>query len=69
VFADVSLRRFEVVLPAAGAINAAVRISPEHLAQLVEAEWVDVAQRPDEARADLIAPVHGETKRRKAEPL
>ncbi|MBC7699497.1 MAG: YbaK/EbsC family protein [Massilia sp.] len=81
VFADVSLRRFEVVLPAAGAVNAAVRISPEHLALLTKAEWVDVAQLPeeapslkqlllsDQARFDLIAPVLRETKRRKAEPL
>lgn len=45
VFADVSLRRFEVVLPAAGAINAALRVSPERLAQLVEAPWIDVAQQ------------------------
>jgi prolyl-tRNA editing enzyme YbaK/EbsC (Cys-tRNA(Pro) deacylase) len=45
VFADVSLRRFEVVLPAAGAIDAAVQISPERLGQLVAAEWVDVAQQ------------------------
>lgn len=44
VFADVSLKRFEVVLPAAGAVNAAVRLPPERLAQLVKAEWVDVAQ-------------------------
>lgn len=44
VFADVSLRRFDIVLPAAGAVNAALRIAPERLAQLVEAQWVDVAQ-------------------------
>jgi prolyl-tRNA editing enzyme YbaK/EbsC (Cys-tRNA(Pro) deacylase) len=44
VFADVSLKRFDEVLPAAGATNAAIRITPEHLAQLVKAEWVDVAQ-------------------------
>ncbi|EHP42188.1 YbaK/prolyl-tRNA synthetase associated domain-containing protein [Cupriavidus basilensis OR16] len=44
VFADVSLRKFDEVLPAAGATNAAIRISPEHLAQLVKAQWVDVAQ-------------------------
>jgi prolyl-tRNA editing enzyme YbaK/EbsC (Cys-tRNA(Pro) deacylase) len=44
VFADVSLRKFAVVLPAAGATNAALRVEPERLAQLVKAEWVDVAQ-------------------------
>jgi len=42
VFLDESVRRFSVVLPAAGATNAAVRISPDRLAQLVNAQWVDV---------------------------
>lgn len=45
VFADLSLRRFDEVLPAAGAVNAALRIAPERLAQLVEAQWVDLAQQ------------------------
>jgi prolyl-tRNA editing enzyme YbaK/EbsC (Cys-tRNA(Pro) deacylase) len=46
VFADVTLKKFDVVLPAAGAPNAAVRIAPGRLIQLVRAEWVDVAQGP-----------------------
>jgi prolyl-tRNA editing enzyme YbaK/EbsC (Cys-tRNA(Pro) deacylase) len=44
VFADVTLKKFDVVLPAAGATNAALRVRPDRLAQLVGAEWVDVAQ-------------------------
>jgi prolyl-tRNA editing enzyme YbaK/EbsC (Cys-tRNA(Pro) deacylase) len=44
VFADLSLRRFDVVVPAAGDIHAALRIEPERLATLAAAEWVDVAQ-------------------------
>jgi prolyl-tRNA editing enzyme YbaK/EbsC (Cys-tRNA(Pro) deacylase) len=44
IFADVTLKKFDVVLPAAGATNAAIRISPDRLAELVEATWVDVAQ-------------------------
>ncbi|MEO8835856.1 MAG: YbaK/EbsC family protein, partial [Caldimonas sp.] len=44
VFADASLRRFDVVVPAAGAANAALRITPERLAELSAATWVDVAQ-------------------------
>lgn len=44
VFADEALKNFDVVLPAAGAINAAVRITPARMAGLVGAEWVDVAQ-------------------------
>jgi prolyl-tRNA editing enzyme YbaK/EbsC (Cys-tRNA(Pro) deacylase) len=42
VYCDVSLKAFDEVLPAAGAINAAVRIQPERLAALVGAEWIDV---------------------------
>ncbi|CCG42960.1 YbaK/EbsC family protein [Magnetospirillum molischianum] len=44
VHCDVSLRAFEEVVPAAGSINSAVRISPERLAELVGADWVDVCQ-------------------------
>lgn len=42
VFCDVSLKNFSEVLPAAGATNAAVRISPELMATLTDAQWVDV---------------------------
>ena len=45
VYCDVSLRAFEDVVPAAGATNAAVRLSPQRLAELVGAEWVDVCQQ------------------------
>jgi prolyl-tRNA editing enzyme YbaK/EbsC (Cys-tRNA(Pro) deacylase) len=44
IFADVMLKKFDVVLPAAGATDAALRIRPERLVQLVQASWVDVAQ-------------------------
>src|SRR5262245_28440767 len=44
VFADVTLKKFDVVLPAAGATNAALRIAPDRLARLVQATWVDIAQ-------------------------
>ena len=44
IFADDTLKRFDVVLPAAGATNAALRIAPDRLVQLVQATWVDVAQ-------------------------
>lgn len=42
VYCDLSLRAWDEVLPAAGAINAALRIAPERLAELVGGEWVDV---------------------------
>jgi prolyl-tRNA editing enzyme YbaK/EbsC (Cys-tRNA(Pro) deacylase) len=44
VYADVSLRRFQVVVPAGGDTHHAMRIAPERLAQLANAEWIDVAQ-------------------------
>jgi prolyl-tRNA editing enzyme YbaK/EbsC (Cys-tRNA(Pro) deacylase) len=44
IFADVTLKKFEAVFPAAGATNAAVRIAPDRLVQIVDATWVDVAQ-------------------------
>lgn len=44
VYCDVSLRAFDEVIPAAGARHSAVRLSPQRLAELVDAEWVDVCQ-------------------------
>lgn len=45
VYCDVSLREFDEVVPAAGSTNSALRISPERMAALVDAEWVDVCDR------------------------
>ncbi|WP_027351659.1 YbaK/EbsC family protein [Halotalea alkalilenta] len=47
VYCDESLRAFDEVLPAAGAPHSAVRISPERLAMLTEARWVDVCKLPE----------------------
>jgi prolyl-tRNA editing enzyme YbaK/EbsC (Cys-tRNA(Pro) deacylase) len=44
VYCDVSLRAFDEVLPAAGSTHSAVRITPERMAELTSAEWVDVCQ-------------------------
>ena len=44
IYCDVSLRRFAEVLPAAGAVNAAVRIATERLAEITDATWVDICQ-------------------------
>ncbi|MEP3049709.1 MAG: YbaK/EbsC family protein [Roseibium sp.] len=46
VYCDVSLKAYDVVIPAAGATNAAVRISPDQMAQITDADWVDVCQEP-----------------------
>jgi prolyl-tRNA editing enzyme YbaK/EbsC (Cys-tRNA(Pro) deacylase) len=42
VYCDESLRAFEEVVPAAGSPVSAMRINTERLAQLANAEWVDV---------------------------
>ncbi|NVM78445.1 prolyl-tRNA editing enzyme YbaK/EbsC (Cys-tRNA(Pro) deacylase) [Duganella sp. SG902] len=42
VFLDHSLKNFDEVLPAAGSINSAIRISPAMLAAVTEGQWVDV---------------------------
>ena len=44
IYCDLSLKSFDEVVPAAGATNAAVRIAPQRMADLVGAEWVDVCQ-------------------------
>ncbi len=50
VYCDLSLRAYDEVVPAAGAINAAVRIAPVRMAELTGASWVDVCQdRPEPA--------------------
>jgi len=44
VYCDVSLKAFDLVVPAAGSTHSAVRIAPLRLAELVRAEWVDVCE-------------------------
>lgn len=44
VYCDISLQAFEEVLPAAGSINSALRISPHRMAELAKAGWVDLCQ-------------------------
>jgi prolyl-tRNA editing enzyme YbaK/EbsC (Cys-tRNA(Pro) deacylase) len=46
VYCDVSLKLFDEVVPAAGSTHSAVRIAPSRMAELVDAEWVDVCQEP-----------------------
>lgn len=49
VYLDVSLNAYTDVLPAAGAIHSAVRLSPTRMAELVDARWIDVCQLPETA--------------------
>jgi len=44
VYCDLSLKAYDEVLPAAGSTHSAVRIAPSRMAELTEAEWVDVCQ-------------------------
>jgi prolyl-tRNA editing enzyme YbaK/EbsC (Cys-tRNA(Pro) deacylase) len=48
IYCDVSMKAFDIVVPAAGSTHSAVKIAPERMAELVGAEWVDVC----EIRAD-----------------
>lgn len=47
IYLDTSLKDFDEVLPAAGAINSAVRITPDRLAALTGGTWVDVTKPAD----------------------
>ncbi|WP_196258457.1 YbaK/EbsC family protein [Pelagibacterium limicola] len=44
VYCDVSLRAFDIVVPAAGSTNSSVRIAPGRLAEITGAQWVDVGE-------------------------
>ena len=46
IYADLSLRRFDVVVPAAGDTHHALRIATDRLVELAGAQWIDVAQAP-----------------------
>jgi len=52
VYCDVSLRAFAEVFPAAGSTTSSVRITPNRLALLVGARWVDVCEGPRETVAE-----------------
>jgi prolyl-tRNA editing enzyme YbaK/EbsC (Cys-tRNA(Pro) deacylase) len=44
VYLDRSLLDFDEVLPAAGSVNSAIRISPALMAELTGGQWVDACQ-------------------------
>ena len=46
IYCDISLRDFAEVYPAAGSRTSSVRLTPERLAELVEANWIDVCSLP-----------------------
>lgn len=46
IYLDESLQAFEDVLPAAGSVNSAVRMSVSLLARITQGQWVDVCRPP-----------------------
>ena len=46
VYLDESLRRFDIVYPAAGGANTAVRLTPEELQRASGGTWIDVCRLP-----------------------
>ncbi len=44
VYCDISLKAFDIVVPAAGSTHSALRIAPQRMAELTQAEWVDTCQ-------------------------
>ena len=47
IYCDISMKAFDIVVPAAGSTHSAVKIAPERMAQLTSAEWVDVCEIRD----------------------
>ena len=48
VYLDESLKRFDIVYPACGSSNSAVKLTPDELMVASEAlEWIDVCQIPE----------------------
>lgn len=48
VYLDESLKRFDIVYPACGSANSAVRLTPEELESLSAAKcWIDVCKTPE----------------------
>lgn len=44
IYCDLGLKAYDEVVPAAGGTKAAVRISPQRIADLTHAEWIDVCE-------------------------
>ncbi|CAM5219212.1 cys-tRNA(pro)/cys-tRNA(cys) deacylase [Bosea thiooxidans] len=54
IYCDLSLKAYDIVVPAAGSTHSALRIGPARMAELTQAEWVDVCQEalPETAAAE-----------------
>lgn len=47
VYCDISIRDFDTVFPAAGALTSSVEVAPGRLADLVSTRWVDIVKLPE----------------------
>ena len=47
VYLDESLRRFDIVYPACGSSNSAVKLTPEELCAASGGEWADLCKLPE----------------------
>lgn len=44
VYCDITLQQYSEVLPAAGSVNSAIRISPQRMLELTKGTWIDICQ-------------------------
>lgn len=51
IYLDESIRPFDFVYPAAGAPNNAVKLTPQQLQELTQAQWVNIAKHPADTAA------------------
>lgn len=49
VYCDVSLKDFDTVFPAAGSRTSSVELTPDRLAALTAARWIDICTLPEES--------------------
>lgn len=47
IYLDASLKRFDIIYPAAGNDHSAVVVTPDRLQQITNAQWVDVCKIPE----------------------
>jgi prolyl-tRNA editing enzyme YbaK/EbsC (Cys-tRNA(Pro) deacylase) len=48
IYCDLSLQAFDMIYPAAGSRTTSVRLTPDRLAALTGAAWVDICTLPEE---------------------
>ena len=49
IYCDISLRDFDTVFPAAGSRTSSVELTPQRLAELTGAQWIDICTLAEES--------------------